>query len=52
MFYRRCFSTLEYDIRGVEVSRDDMKLNGTHERLVYYDDDMLGGSVYTIKENT
>ena len=30
-----------------------MKLNGTHERLVYADDvNVLGGSVRTVKENT
>ena len=30
-----------------------MKLNGTHQLLVYADDvNMLGGSVHTIKENT
>ena len=29
-----------------------MKLNGTHQLLVYADDvDMVGGSVHTIKEN-
>ena len=29
-----------------------MKLNGTHQLLVYADDvNVLGGSVYTIKEN-
>ena len=29
-----------------------MKLNGTHQLLVYADDvNILGGSVYTIKEN-
>jgi hypothetical protein len=28
-----------------------LKLNGTHQLLVYADNDMLGGSVHTIKEN-
>ena len=28
-----------------------MKLNGTHQLLVYVDDNILGGGVYTIKEN-
>jgi len=29
-----------------------LKLNGTHQLLVYADDvNVLGGSVYTIKEN-
>jgi len=30
-----------------------LKLNGTHQLLVYGDDvNMLGGSVHTVKENT
>jgi len=30
-----------------------LKLNGTHQLLVYADDDViLGGSVHTIMENT
>jgi hypothetical protein len=30
-----------------------LKLNGTHELLVYADEvNILGGSVYTIKKNT
>ena len=29
-----------------------MKLNGTHQLLVYADDDnILGGSIHTVKEN-
>jgi hypothetical protein len=28
-----------------------LKLNGTHQLLVYADDSMLGGSVYTVNEN-
>ena len=28
-----------------------MKLNGTHQLLVYADDDILGRHVYTIKKN-
>jgi len=29
-----------------------LKLNGTHQRLVYAEDlNMLGGSVHTVKEN-
>ena len=35
----------------VQVNQDGLKLNGTHERLVYADDfNILGGSVHTIKE--
>jgi len=43
---------LEYTIRRVQVNQDGLKLNGTHQLLVYTDDiNMLGGSVHTIKEN-
>ena len=43
---------VEYAIRRVQVIRDGLKLNGTHQILVYADDvNILGGSVYTIKEN-
>jgi hypothetical protein len=28
-----------------------MELNGTHQLLVYADDNLLGNSIYTIKEN-
>ena len=32
--------------------QDGLKLNGTHQLLVYVDDvNTLGGSVYTAKEN-
>ena len=41
-----------YAIRRVQVNRDGMKLNGTHQLLVYNDDiNILGESVHTIKEN-
>ena len=42
---------LEYAIRRVRVNQDGLKLNGTHQLLVYDDDDVniLGGSVHTIK---
>jgi len=41
---------LEYTIRRVQVSQDGLKLNGTHQLLVYTNDDVniLGGSVHTI----
>jgi hypothetical protein len=29
---------LEYAIRRVQVNQDDLKLNGTHQLLVYTDD--------------
>jgi hypothetical protein len=43
---------LEYIIRRVQVIHDGLKLNGTHQLLVYADDvNILGGSVHNIKEN-
>ena len=43
---------LQYVIRRVQVNQDGLKLNGTHQRLVYADDvNILGESVHTIKEN-
>jgi hypothetical protein len=29
---------LEYDIRGIKVKQDGLKLNGTHQLLAYADD--------------
>ena len=42
---------LEYAIRRVQVNRDGLKLNGTHQLLAYADDVIiLGGSIHTLKE--
>jgi len=43
---------LEYAIRRVQVDKDGLKLNGTHQILAYADDvNILGGSVHKVKEN-
>jgi len=43
-------SALEYTIRRVQVNRDGLKLNGTHQLLAYADDvNTLGGSIHTLK---
>jgi hypothetical protein len=42
---------LEYAIRRVQINKDSLKLNDTHHLMVYADDDnILGGSIHTIKE--
>jgi hypothetical protein len=43
--------TLEYAIRRVQVNKKGLKLNDIHQLLVYADDNILGGHVYTIKKN-
>jgi hypothetical protein len=43
---------LENAIRRVQVNQDGLKLNGTHQLLVYADYvNTLGGSVRTIKKS-
>jgi len=53
MFCRHCSFNfaLEYAIMRVQVNREGLKLNVTHQLLAYTDDfNMLGGSVHTEKE--
>ena len=47
-----CGPALEYAIKRVQVNRDGLKLNGTHQLLAYADDvNILGASAHTVKEN-
>jgi hypothetical protein len=40
-------------IRRVQANQEGLKLNGTHQLLVYADDVcILGGSVHAIQKNT
>jgi hypothetical protein len=44
---------LEYAIRRVQVNQDMLKLNGTHQFLIYANDaNILVSGVHTIKKNT
>jgi hypothetical protein len=44
---------VEYAIRGFQVCQDGLKLNGTHQFLVYADDvNIVGGGIHTIMKNT
>jgi hypothetical protein len=55
---RRCFITvvfnfaLEYAINKVREDTDGLKLNGTHQRMVYADDNLLGKKINIVKKNT
>ena len=42
---------LEYAIRRAQLIQNGLKLNGTHQLVVYADFNMLGGIVRTVKEN-
>jgi hypothetical protein len=42
-----------YAIRRVQVNQEGLKLNGTHQLLVYaHGVTILGGSIHTIKKST
>ena len=44
---------LEYAISGVQVNQDGLKLKGTHQLLIYDDDDnnILGEIVNSVRKN-
>ena len=45
--------TLEYAIRRVQANQEGLKLNGTHQLLVYADNvNILGGSIHAVRKNT
>jgi hypothetical protein len=44
---------LEYAIRRVQGNQEGLKLNGTHQLLVYADNvNLLGGIIHTIRKNS
>jgi hypothetical protein len=46
-----CF--LDCNIRNVQANQEGLKLNGTHNLLVYTDGvNIFGGRIHTIKKNT
>ena len=50
MLYRHCFSDLLQSLLSIQVNQYGLKLNVTHQILVYADVNILGGSLYTVKK--
>jgi hypothetical protein len=47
------YFAFDYGIRRVQANKEGLKLNGTHQLLVYADDvNILGGSIHTMRKNT
>jgi len=44
--------SLQYSVRKIQVNKYGLKLNVTHQLLIYADVNILGGSLYTVKKNT
>jgi hypothetical protein len=42
---------LQYAIRRVQANQEGLKLNGTHQPLVYADENILDGSRHHIKKD-
>jgi len=49
MIYPHCFSDL-LQSRRIQVNQYELKLNVTHQLLIYADVNILGGRVHTLKE--